>query len=533
MIHEWCAEAGKWWDMHVVAPGSARAFAFPNATVHTNIAAGESYDFIRALAPEVVVHHGPQFDYGRVVPPSGALFWAIHGEYVLNAPRPGWGEPRGIFSNYQPKRCHTSWPQLATAPLGVDLSSFTPAKIAPPGPLTVGIIGRLSQEEIPLSFVRALGRWSPGPWRVRLIGGGESPDWAAKVRTALAGLRFVEFAGETSPEQMPAEYRRLHAVLVPSATETGSYVVAEAMASGLPIVARAVGGVPETAADGAILRHTDSELLRALRRLDGAAERQKWGRLARETAARRNSLALNVRARHAACAAALPPSVSMVVPVRDTPAEFLKDMWESVCGQTLPLWELILVDDNSSAPETIAELSRIAADPRVRLIRLAERGGISRALNCGIEAARSEVIARMDGDDAMTPDRLERQLAYLLAHPGVDVVGAQLIHWVGARTFNASAHPRVITPRVARESWWFLNHPTVMMWKAAWRRGGRYDETLPRAEDLDLWLKMVKNGVTIHNLPDVLLRYRMHPSQVTKGGDVGPMVRRIRARHKM
>ena len=530
MIHEWCAHCGHLWRTVVVAPGSERAFVFPGAEVFSEIPATEAAALLRRLAPEVVVHHGPQFDYGRYVPATGALFWVIHGEYVLRSPRPAWGEPIAVFANSPSQARYDGWPAPRILPLGVDLQRFSPNGWRPGPPLVAGVIGRLSMEKLPLGFLTALQSWTPGAWRLRFIGEGRWNPWIERVHREIGQLPFVEFCGDVPPADMPGEYRRLDAVLVPSEEETGSYALVEAMASGLPVVARAIGGIPFTSDGAAILGRTDKQLLTALRSLDSKAAREFWGTRAREKAVRRHDGERHAEAQHATYAAALPPWISIVCPVRDTPADYLRPMWESVRRQTMARWELILVDDGSRDAATRSALAEIAGDPRVRLIGSSEPVGISAALNVGIENARAEWIARMDGDDVMTADRLERQWAYLAAHPEVDVLGGQLVHWDGHSFGAATAHPPVIDDETARRGNWFLNHPTVVLRKEKWREVGGYDTRLPVAEDLDLWLRLRRAGATMHNLREVVLWYRTHPRQATRQGNIGEWVRRIRDR---
>ncbi|NLH48583.1 MAG: glycosyltransferase [Myxococcales bacterium] len=530
MIHEWCGHCGHHWRTVVIAPGGERVFAFPGAEVFADASAGQAADLLRRLAPEVVVHHGPQFEYGRYVPVSGVLFWVIHGEYVLRSLRPAWGEPVAVFANSPSRATHDSWPALRILPLGVDLQRFRPGVVRQEPPLVAGVIGRLSMEKLPLGFLTALKGWAPGAWRLRFIGKGRWNPWVERVRREIGSLPFVEFQGDVSPADMPGEYRRLDAVLVPSEEETGSYALVEAMASGLPVVARAVGGIPFTSDGAAILGRTDWQLLDALRSLDSAAAREFWGRRAREMAVRRHDGAWHAEAQHAAFAAALPPWISIVCPVRDTPADYLRQMWESVRRQTMVRWELILVDDGSRNEATLSVLAEIAGDPRARLIRFPMPRGISAALNAGIEIGRAAWIARMDGDDVMTADRLERQWVYLADHPEVDVLGGQLVHWDGRSFGDATAHPPVIDDETVRRGNWFLNHPTVLIRKEKWREVGGYDTSLPVAEDLDLWLRLWRAGATMRNLREVVLWYRTHPGQATRRGNVGDWVKRIRDR---
>jgi len=92
----------------------------------------------------------------------------------------------------------------------------------------------------------------------------------------------------------------------------------------------------------------------------------------------------------------------------------------SVFAQTHSDWELLLVDDGSS--DGSIDVVRRLDDPRVRLVRDGSHRGLCARLNQIAATARGTYLARMDADDVMHPERIERQLALLGADPGVDLV---------------------------------------------------------------------------------------------------------------
>jgi amylovoran biosynthesis glycosyltransferase AmsE len=210
-----------------------------------------------------------------------------------------------------------------------------------------------------------------------------------------------------------------------------------------------------------------------------------------------------------------------LIPVFDTPAAYLEECWESIKDQTFRAWELVLVDDGSRAAETIAEIDRIASDPRVVLIRLDSNQGIATALNVGLSRCRGKLVARMDADDTMMPTRLHRQFAYMRAHSDVTVLGTQL-QYIDGKTnqqFPPTEHPEQVTDEFIKHQRntseiWFLNHPTVMFRRREVMKLGGYPDYRV-AQDLGLWLKVVQAGLKIHNLPTVELHYRLHPRQVS------------------
>ena len=105
------------------------------------------------------------------------------------------------------------------------------------------------------------------------------------------------------------------------------------------------------------------------------------------------------------------PHVSILMPVRNE-ERFLAAALRSVAAQTLTDWELVAVDDSSTdaTPAILAEAAR--RDPRIRVLRPAERGLVP-ALNAGLAACRAPLVARMDGDDVSHPRRLASQAEFL------------------------------------------------------------------------------------------------------------------------
>ena len=108
--------------------------------------------------------------------------------------------------------------------------------------------------------------------------------------------------------------------------------------------------------------------------------------------------------------AALPlqgsPSISLVVPVFNAPPSFLDDLLLSYRNQQVASAELVLSDDGSSAPATLAWLDRHEADAQVVVVRALRNGGIAAATNTGIARATGEWIGLLDQDDALAPHAL-------------------------------------------------------------------------------------------------------------------------------
>ena len=179
-------------------------------------------------------------------------------------------------------------------------------------------------------------------------------------------------------------------------------------------------------------------------------------------------------------------TVSIGIPFRNA-RRFLAVAVRSVFAQTHQDWELLLIDDGSS--DGSIEVVRHLDDPRVRVVADGSHRGLCARLNQIAAMARGTYLARMDADDVMHPERIERQLALLRADATVDVVDTATftvdddLRPLGIRGDRAlDARPEA----VLRDG--LLIHPTVMG-RVEWFRRHPYDPVFVRAEDRELWIR--------------------------------------------
>jgi glycosyltransferase involved in cell wall biosynthesis len=194
-------------------------------------------------------------------------------------------------------------------------------------------------------------------------------------------------------------------------------------------------------------------------------------------------------------------------------APLVRDAVASVLAQTAGDLELIVVDDGST-DETAAILDAVR-DPRTHVLRESHQG-LTRSLNRALAAARAPLIARLDADDVALPDRLERQRAFLAAHPEVGLVGTGAREVDPAGRLLAVVRPPVddltIRRRLIRENPFV--HSSVMVRRAALDEAGGYDPAFPVAQDYDLWMRLAR-VTRLANLPEPLVVRCLTPGRVS------------------
>jgi glycosyltransferase involved in cell wall biosynthesis len=207
------------------------------------------------------------------------------------------------------------------------------------------------------------------------------------------------------------------------------------------------------------------------------------------------------------------PLVSVVMSVYNG-ERFLREALDSILKQSFRDFEFIIIDDGSDDGSPTILNSYQMVDPRIRVSRQRNRGLIE-SLNVGCQLACGKYIARMDADDIAIPDRLSRQIEFMETYPKVGVLGGSVEMMDSAgRALGIGRNPltnieiHTIFPGCA---FW---HPTVMMRTSAFRLTGGYRRVTVDAEDHDLWWRMA-DRCELANLPDVLLRYRVHPDQIS------------------
>lgn len=204
------------------------------------------------------------------------------------------------------------------------------------------------------------------------------------------------------------------------------------------------------------------------------------------------------------------PLISVVLPVYNC-QDYVLAAINSILEQTFSDFELLVIDDAST--DQTPHLIRTLRDPRLQLIEKPQNSGYTDSLNYGISIAKGAYIARMDADDISLSNRFAKQIEFLETHPKAILCGsAYRILGTQQQIFVPEEH-QDIKSALLRAS--CFAHPSVMMRKSALGPFPVYNKAFEPAEDYDLWTRLVVAG-ELHNLPEVLLEYRVHEQQVSQ-----------------
>ena len=185
----------------------------------------------------------------------------------------------------------------------------------------------------------------------------------------------------------------------------------------------------------------------------------------------------------------------------------LKMAIQSVLCQTYKNYELIIVDDGSEKPiESV--IRTISDDDRIKIIRIVN-SGLGAALNAGINSSSGKYIARLDDDDIMLPERLERQVAYMENHPEISCVGTWHYDKCTDKIYPhrkfPTEHEEIVKSLLKCR--FALAHTTLMFRRIAFGKINGY-RIQRGGQDLDLELQIGTVG-KLANIPAYLNCYTM------------------------
>jgi glycosyltransferase involved in cell wall biosynthesis len=208
------------------------------------------------------------------------------------------------------------------------------------------------------------------------------------------------------------------------------------------------------------------------------------------------------------------PYVTVLMPVYNSEM-YLKEAIDSILNQTFRDFEFIVINDGST--DSTSDIIKSYSDPRIIYLQNEKNCGVAKSLNMGLRIARGKYIVRMDADDISLPDRLEKQVSFMDANPGIGVCGTWL------KTFGNG--DVVWTPPGTHDEifvgifFCYVNtyHPTVIIRKdTIFNLQEFYNEDFSQSEDVEYWARLANLGVKFANIEKVLLKYRLHEENVSK-----------------
>lgn len=215
------------------------------------------------------------------------------------------------------------------------------------------------------------------------------------------------------------------------------------------------------------------------------------------------------------------PVVTVVIPTYNH-AHFLREALASLCAQTYPDWEAIVIN-NFSEDDTV-EVVASFADSRIILENFRNNGIIAASRNRGIALARGRYVAFLDSDDTWYPEKLARCMGCF--NNGIGLV-CHGLRWIGSQERDMFCGPeqRATFDALLDEGNCITPSATVVLKDSLESVGGfSEDPAVVTAEDYHLWIKLAQAGNKMHFIKEILGQYRIHA-----GNQSGSVLRQLNA----
>ena len=207
------------------------------------------------------------------------------------------------------------------------------------------------------------------------------------------------------------------------------------------------------------------------------------------------------------------PRISIVVPLYNTPQQFLVELLDSVQNQTYQNWELCLVDagQDETVGQTVA--ARAAEDPRIRYQKLEKNEGIAGNTNQGFALATGEFIALLDHDDILHPCALW-YVAQAIAEQGADFVYTDEVTFEGDIDHLTVYHfkPDYMLDNLRSNN--YICHLSVFSAALLAKVGGDERAEFNGSQDYDLYLRLTEQAKKVVHIPHLLYYWRSSPTSV-------------------
>lgn len=204
-----------------------------------------------------------------------------------------------------------------------------------------------------------------------------------------------------------------------------------------------------------------------------------------------------------------PGLISFLTTVWNTPAKFLAPMAESVLDQSPHRsFEWVLLDNGSTAPDTLRELARIARDSRVRCLRVETNLGIVGGMRYCLERATGRYVVPVDSDDLLARDTVATLARHLSAAGWPALAYSDEDHLIGRRRVLPYFKPEWDPVLFANSA--FIAHLGVIDRVRALELGVYSDDSAKGCHDWDTFVRFLAAGETPLHIPEMLYSWRMH-----------------------
>lgn len=219
-----------------------------------------------------------------------------------------------------------------------------------------------------------------------------------------------------------------------------------------------------------------------------------------------------------------PVKISIIVPLYNTPREFLIQMIESVCGQTYVDWELCLADASDNEHVYIEEIVKeyMKDENRIKYKRLNSNEGISTNSNSAAKMADGDYIALLDHDDMLHPSALYN-VAKTIESDGAEFIYSDELSFdkTPDRVQSINLKPDFSWEMIRYNN--FICHLTTFKRELFEEAGGFY-KGADGAQDYDIFLKMLEKTDKVSHIQKVLYYWRIHRASSASGNDAKPYI---------
>lgn len=209
--------------------------------------------------------------------------------------------------------------------------------------------------------------------------------------------------------------------------------------------------------------------------------------------------------------------VSVLMAVYNAPQKFLREAIDSILQQTFSNFEFLILDDASANSQEMERIVKQYSDPRIVFFKNECNLGVAESYNRLIGLAQGEYLAIMNHDDIALPKRIEKQVAFMDTNLKVGICGTGFQRF--GKVFKRKTIIYSESDAEIKALMIFkcpLHHPSALIRRSVLMDHGiRYDKRFLSVNDRKLYFDVAQK-VELHNLPDVLMKYRMHRGMTTR-----------------